>query len=475
MTNTTTLMWFRQDLRLHDNPALTNAAKAGTVIPVFIIDQQHGGAWSPGAASRVWLHQSLKQLNDSLAGKLLVFQGNPQAIINRLANDHSIDRVVWNRCYEPWRIDRDKHIKAALLANGIGCESFNGTLLWEPWHIHKKDGTPYRVFTPYYRKGCLQAPAPAEPLPVPELHLADPIEETCIDELLLEPEHPWHNDVISHWQPGEYGAAERLTRFLEHGLEHYRHGRDYPAQASVSNLSPHLHFGEISIREVWHRAQISGLSSGQEDNLDCFLSELGWREFSYYLLFHFPSLPTDNFQPKFDAFPWQQNDTNLKAWQRGQTGIPIVDAGMRQLWQTGTMHNRVRMITASFLVKNLLIHWHEGEKWFWDCLFDADLAANSASWQWVAGSGADAAPYFRIFNPVTQSQKFDADGQYIDQWVPELKSLPSKHKHAPWDAPDSVLKQAGIQLGHQYPLPIADLKSSRQAALDAFATLKKSA
>ena len=470
-----TIHWFRQDLRIKDNPSLEAASKEGTLIPVYILDDINSREFSMGAASRWWLHNSLKELNDSLGGKLLFFKGNPTEIFKKLTQEHEISYISWNRCYEPWRINRDKVIKKDLEEKGITVESFCGSLLWEPWNISKDDGTPYRVFTPFYKKGCLNYDEPRLPTQDYEIDnlYTDFIESADLGSLNLIPEVDWYKGFESEWKPGEKGAEDSLDTFLENGLLNYKEGRNFPSQKFVSRLSPHLHFGEISPNEVWYRAKTKETVKGIEKSLAHFHSELGWREFSYYLLYHFPDLPDTNFQKKFDIFPWKKNNELLQLWQRGQTGYPIVDAGMRELWQTGYMHNRLRMIVGSFLVKNLLIDWREGEKWFWDCLVDADLASNSASWQWVAGSGADAAPYFRIFNPITQGLKFDSEGEYTKKYIPELKDLPNKYLFSPWEAPEEVLESAGIELGKDYPEPIVDLKISREIALEAFATTKK--
>ncbi len=465
MTNV--IHWFRQDLRLQDNPALYEASKKGEVLAVYILDDVNAQDYKMGEASRWWLHHSLDALNKSLDGKLALYAGNPEHILPKLVARHGIDTVYWNRCYEPWSIHRDKRIKELL---DIEAHSFNGSLLWEPREIAKDDGTPYKVFTPFYRKGCLKAAAPRQPLPAPKLSLVDDSSHSSsLDDLHLLPTIPWDSQLEPHWQISEQGAEKRLGEFLEEGLAHYKDGRNLPAKPYTSRLSPYLHFGQISANQVWSEVRMRG----DDKNVDHFCSELGWREFSYSLLYHNPTLPTENLQKKFDAFPWQENEAYLEAWQKGQTGFPIVDAGMRELWQTGYMHNRVRMIVGSFLVKNLLMHWHHGERWFWDCLVDADLANNSASWQWIAGTGADAAPYFRIFNPVTQGHKFDPEGEYTRRYVPELSSLPNKYLFSPWDAPKDVLKESGITLGDDYPHPIVDLKESRTRALDAFQSLKK--
>lgn len=468
------IAWFRQDLRIHDNPALCAAAGQGTVMPIYILDDANAGHWSMGGASRAWLHHSLESLNRSLGGRLQLFRGDARQVLERLVDSHDVTAVYWNRCYEPWRIDRDRRIKQALSARGAGCHSFNASLLWEPWQVAKQDGTPYRVFTPFYQKGCQNAPVPRQPLPAParlrlyQDALTDAI--SLAQMALLPDDSQWHQSLCAHWQIGETAAASRLQQFIEESLADYRHGRDFPAREATSRLSPHLHFGEISPRQMWHPVEHATGQGGAENALH-FLREIAWREFSHHLLYHFPNLPEENFNRRFDAFEWREDNEALRRWQRGQTGYPIVDAGMRELWQTGYMHNRVRMIVASFLVKNLLIHWRAGADWFWDSLFDADLANNSASWQWCAGSGADAAPYFRIFNPVLQSQKFDPGGDYLSRFCPELGALPARLRHCPWSASKAQLQQAGIRLGEDYPEPMVDLKVTRERALERYRAL----
>ena len=475
MSDKKSIHWFRQDLRINDNPSLESASKNNSLIPIYILDDVNPGEFMMGAASKWWLYHSLNKLNESLKGKLLVYKGNPSEVFKELSAKHDISYISWNRCYEPWRIKRDKDLKKELENEGIKVESFCGSLLWEPWNISKDDGTPYRVFTPFYKKGCLNYEEPRLPTKGYELSniYSDFIESDGIDSLNLIPKVDWYAGFEDEWNPGEQGAEDSLDRFLDNGLLNYKEGRNFPSQLFVSRLSPHLHYGEISPNEVWYRAKTKETINGIEKSLAHFHSELGWREFSYYLLYHFPDLPKVNFQKKFDIFPWKKNKDLLELWQKGQTGYPIVDAGMRELWQTGYMHNRLRMVVGSFLVKNLLIDWREGEKWFWDCLVDADLASNSASWQWVAGSGADAAPYFRIFNPITQGLKFDSEGVYTKKYIPELSKIPSKYLFSPWEAPKEVLESAGVELGKDYPEPIVDLKISREFALEAFATTKK--
>jgi len=468
------VMWFRQDLRLADNPALSKALEDGKTLPIFIFDNVNSKEYINGAASKWWLHHSLTKLNKSLKSKLCFFIGNPIDILNEINNKLKISNIFWCRCYEPWRIKRDKKIKKYFNDQNINVNTLNGSLLWEPWNIAKKDGTPYKVFTPYYRKGCLNSDKPRMPLPVPNLSNLISIENygLNIDDLDLMPKQNWYSKMTSLWSPGEEGGLNKIEEFISNGLNNYKEGRNFPSNQNVSQLSPHLHFGEVSPNQVWYRAKTKEGKLGIKKDLDHFLSELGWREFSFNLLYHFPFLPKENLQKKFDNFPWDNDKDKLKKWQRGLTGYPIVDAGMQELWQTGYMHNRLRMVVGSFLVKNLLLHWHHGERWFWDCLIDADLASNSAGWQWIAGSGADAAPYFRIFNPITQGQKFDPEGRYTRKYLPVLRNMPDKFLFNPWEAPEDVLKSADVKLGDNYPLPIVEIGSSRQKALEAFSTTK---
>ncbi len=469
------IVWFRQDLRVSDNPALHAAARSGaTIIPVYIHDDEDAGDWAPGSASRWWLRKSLTALDASLDGALHILRGPAAEIIPRLVKELDADAIYWNRCIEPWRVERDTAIKKGLLDSGIPAHSFNGSYLYDPAVVAKQDGTPYRVFTPFYRNGC-QEFSPREPLPEPpDLRLDTSSRLDQLDEKPLLPAFPWFESEEHGWRPGEAGAREALSSFLESGFDNYAEGRDRPDLDAVSRLSPHLHFGEISPHQV-RQAVLDHAGDPDDDNADKFLSELGWREFSAHLLYHWPELPHDNLQKKFDRFPWVEDESARKAWADGVTGYPIVDAGMRQLARTGFMHNRVRMIVASFLIKNLLQDWRFGAAYFWNGLLDADLANNSASWQWVAGSGADAAPYFRIFNPVTQGRKFDPHGNYVRHYLPELAHLPDKFVHCPWEAPDHVLDAASVRLGKDYPRPIVDLKESRTRALDAYNDLTRRA
>jgi len=471
-TSVPVIVWFRQDLRLEDNPALFEASKLGSIIPIYIMDDINSSQEKMGAASRVWLYHSLDSLNRSLDGQLKLFCGDAFELLPSIMENSGARSVFWNRCYEPWRIARDERLKRHLIKAGFEVCSTNGSLLWEPWKIRKKDGSAYKVFTPFYQRGCLSAESPRDPLPVLEnilLSSAD-IESNELDDLGLLPKNDWHRSLKTCWKISEKAASEQLEVFIQNGLTDYMERRNFPAEKGVSRLSPYLHFGQISPHKVWHRVEceVDRTSKDVNPNIEHFFRELGWREFSYYLLYHFPDLPNRNLQARFDEFPWVKGSSHLKAWQKGLTGYPLIDAGMRELWQTGYMHNRVRMVVASFLVKNLLVHWKCGADWFWDCLVDADLASNSASWQWVAGSGADAAPFFRIFNPITQSEKFDSEGRYILSYVPELRNLPKRYLHSPWLAPTSVLNVAGITLGIDYPNPIVDIKSSRSQALNAF-------
>jgi deoxyribodipyrimidine photo-lyase len=470
MTTPPALLWFRQDLRLADNPALAAAARAGAVIPVFILDDETPGLWKRGGASRWWLHHSLAALANDLAKRgstLTLRRGPADKVISALVKETGARAVFWNRQYEPWAIARDTLIKDKLRAQGIEAHSFNSTLLREPWELKTGSGGPYRVFTPFWRAareslGAVELAPEPKSISAPD---TSPKSDSLVSWKLLPVKPDWATGFSPLWTPGEKGAQKRLEGFISDGLPLYAGNRDRPDIEATSRLSPYLHFGEIGPRQLWKAASAAAQSGGQEKNADKFLSEVGWREFSYHLLYHFPHLPERNYKESFDAFPWNDSETNFRKWCRGQTGYPIVDAGMRELWTTGTMHNRVRMVTASFLIKHLLIPWQKGEAWFWDTLLDADLANNAASWQWVAGSGADAAPYFRIFNPIMQGEKFDPDGTYVRKWVPELQACDTKYVHRPWEAPDfSRLR---------YPAPMIDHATARDRALKAFETLPK--
>ena len=464
------LVWFRQDLRLADNPALRDAIATGApIVPVYVLDDETPGAWAMGGASRWWLHRSLSSLSGDLAKlglRLILRRGRAAAALDALIAETGASGVYWNRCYEPFAIARDTAIKTGLETRGLAAKSFNASLLFEPWTIVSKSGTPFRVFTPFW-KACLAAEPPPSPLPAPAGATAParhPRSDKLEDWNLLPTKPDWARG-FSLWTPGEAGAQARLGAFVETALGGYAGLRDRPDIEATSRLSAHLHFGEISPRQCFH----AGAASPK------FLAELGWREFAHHLLFQLPDLPETALRAEFRDFPWREDAAKLRAWQKGATGYPIVDAGMRELWRTGWMHNRVRMIVASFLVKHLLIPWQAGQAWFWDTLVDADLANNSASWQWVAGCGADAAPYFRIFNPMLQGAKFDPEGVYVRRYVPELAALPNAHIHAPWEAPADVLSRAGVKLGTTYPNPIVDHGEARARALAAFQSLKEAA
>jgi len=470
MIKNVSIIWFRQDLRLRHNPALTAACKAANVLPIYILDDENAGKYRMGGASRWWLHHSLNALDSSLGNALNVYYGDAATVISDLCQRFTVDAVYWNRCYEPNHIAQSKCIKQQLSSQGIKAHSINGSLLNEPWSVLKKDGNPYKVFTPYHREASkIDRPITLLPAPVlPRLLTSDP-HSNSLEALSLLPITSWDAGFYECWTPGEAGALSALNTFLYNGINDYKDGRDKPALKAISRLSAHLHFGDISPQQIINAL----LAIADDQNCEHFKREIRWREFSYYLLFHFPNLPDTNLKAKFDYFPWENNAAWLMKWQQGLTGYPLVDAGMRELWQTGHMHNRVRMVTASFLIKNLLIDWRLGARWFWDCLVDADLASNSASWQWVAGCGTDASPYFRVFNPIIQGEKFDPQGDYTKRYLPELQELPDKYLFRPWEAPPEVLKKANITLGQTYPLPMVDIKQSRQKALESYSITKE--
>ncbi|WP_068085157.1 cryptochrome/photolyase family protein [Polycladidibacter stylochi] len=470
MASEKSIMWFRQDLRLKDNPALREALASGPTIAVYILDDESAGDHQHIGASRLWLHHALTALESSLNGKLLCLKGNSTLILQSLCAQHNVASVYSSFCCEPWRIRQDEEVREALAEQNVQFHQLNSSFLWWPQEINKPDGSPYKVFTPFYRRGCLTAKQPRKPLLTADTGKLVQINmpEAGIAKLRLLSGKSWEERVLKSWQVSEEGAEKQLLTFLKEGLTGYKNGRNYPSLPHISKLSPFLRHGQISPNTVWWAV------ANQEptpDN-DHFLSEIGWREFSNNLLFHNNKLPEENFRADFSQFEWEEDPQVIKRWQRGETGVPIVDAGMRELWQTGFMHNRVRMIVASYLTKNLRQHWRAGANWFWKTLVDADLANNSASWQWVAGCGADAAPYFRIFNPVTQAQKFDPEGVYIKTYLPELKRLSGNDLFAPWQAPQQSLLNAGVLLGENYPKPMIDLAASRKAALAAYEAMK---
>jgi deoxyribodipyrimidine photo-lyase len=476
------LLWFRQDLRLQDNPALNAAvARGGPVVPVYVLDDAAEGRWAAGGASRWWLHHSLHSLDASLREKgsrLILARGSAAEIIPALQQATGAGAVYWNRRYEPAAIARDSALKAALVAAGTEAKSWNSALLFEPHEVRNREGGPFKVFTPFWRH-CLTLNV-TEPVRVPAGMIPAPArwpESLALDALSLLPRIRWDQGMAAVWLPGEAGARARLRKFAAGSMADYAEARNDPAQAGTSGLSPSLHCGEIGPRQVWAAVRAVGKSSGvfpPGKGAQVFLSEVGWREFAHHLLFHFPQTPAEPLRREFARFPWAADSGGrmLEAWQRGRTGYPIVDAGMRELWHTGWMHNRVRMIAASFLVKHLRQPWTLGAEWFWDTLVDADLASNTLGWQWTAGCGADAAPYFRVFAPVLQGRKFDAEGAYVRRWVPELAKVPVEFLHAPWEAPPAALAAAGVRLGGNYPMPIVDHATARDEALKSWRSLR---
>jgi len=469
MSDEQVIFWFRRDLRLRDNPALSAAARKARVIPVFILDEESDLNFSPGSASRWWLHHSLKSLDRSLAGGLRCFRGSRLKILQEICRRHGVREIYTNCFYEPWSLERDRYLQDHFQRLGIQFLSDHNSLLFKPGRILKGDGSFYRVFSPFYRQCLAHIDEIVPPLPSPERLPISSLDTggMKIDDLDLLPRVRWDRSLEAHWKIGEEGAWEVLENFITHHLQDYHRLRDQPASGGVSRLSPYLHRGEISIRSVFDRTREFLDTQGGE----CFFKEICWREFAGSLLYQFPELPSKNLHSKFDFFPWKSDSEHLHAWQEGRTGFPFVDAGMRELIETGYMHNRVRMVVGSFLVKNLLLDWRLGQSWFADYLVDADLANNSFNWQWIAGCGADAAPYFRIFNPITQGEKFDPSGTYTRRFVPELENLDQKYLFAPWKAPARVLQEAGIELGKTYPYPVVDLARSRARALDSFASL----
>ncbi len=475
-----TIAWFRNDLRSADNLMLTASQERGEpIIPVFICSPDEGSPWAPGAASRWWLHQSLQSLDTdlrALGSRLILRRGPALDVLRELVSETGADTVVWNRQYEPANLERDDRVRRALSEDGLHVRWYEGALLHEPEAIATKSGEPYRVFSPFWR-ACLAEGEPPEPLPRPP-RLSSPEtwpQSLSLGELELEPTIDWAAGIRSAWDPGEKGATSQLQTFVGGAVGGYRDARDRLDLHATSQISPHLHFGELSPRQVWHsvREEEARLSDAAVKSAEGYLRQLGWREFAHHLLYHFPFTTDEPLRSEFAEFPWEDDEEGLVAWQRGQTGYPVVDAGMRQLWEIGWMHNRARMVVASFLVKDLLIPWLDGARWFWDTLVDADMANNTLGWQWTAGCGADAAPFFRIFNPVLQGLKFDPDGEYVRRWVPELSELPTPWIHKPWEADQDVLTAANVSLGKDYPHRLVDHAEARDRALAALDTIKK--
>ncbi len=490
MSNAPIILWFRNDLRLGDHRALTAAVNTGAqIILLYVLDDETPAPtpaptpaeWKMGGASRWWLHHSLAALANDIAkkgNKLILRRGPAREIVPKVAAECGAGAVYFSRHYEPSSVALEADLKALLEERGITCKRFSGALLREPEDIRTKAGDVFKVYTPFWRALSSEFTV-GKPVAAPAA-IAPPAQLPKSDSLasleLLPRKLDWPEGLAAEWSPGEAGANARLDAFLEGAMKDYADARNRPDLPGTSRLSPHLHFGEITPALCWYRSgQAAARTPGSDKGHETFLKEIVWREFAHTLLFYWPNLPEVPFRPEYLAFPWLENASHLKAWQRGQTGYPIVDAGMRELWRTGYMHNRVRMITASFLIKDLLVPWQRGEAWFWDTLVDADLANNAAGWQWVAGCGADAAPYFRIFNPVTQGEKFDPNGDYVRTWVPEISKLPTEHIHAPWDAPEDVRAASGVVLGKSYPRPIVDHAAARARALAAFGLVKSSA
>ncbi|GAP67297.1 deoxyribodipyrimidine photo lyase [Mizugakiibacter sediminis] len=469
----TAIVWFRRDLRLEDHPALDAAAAAHErVLPLYVHAPEEEAPWAPGAASRWWLHRSLAALDGALrerGGALHLRRGPSVQALLAVASAANAEAVYWHRLYEPAARVRDAEVEASLRAVGIVTHAHNGALLFEPWEVATGKGEPYRVFTPFWR-GARVRLRPAAPSPAaPPRRWATLAGGLPLHAFGLLPRIAWDDGLRAAWRPGEAGAREALRTFCEGALSAYAGQRDRPDRRGTSRLSPHLHFGELSPRQVVRALEDGARRHGRArlgEAVEAYLREIGWREFAHHLLYHFPQTPEANLDASFDAFAWAEPDAEtLARWQRGRTGVPIVDAGMRELWTTGWMHNRVRMIVASFLTKNLRLHWRHGARWFWDTLVDADLANNTQGWQWSAGTGADAAPYFRIFNPVAQARKFDPEGAYVRRWIPELAEAPPELLHEPW-------RDAALLARSGYPPPMVDLKTSRVAALAAWQRMR---
>jgi deoxyribodipyrimidine photo-lyase len=454
------IVWFRQDLRLDENPAVSAAVKrGGPIIPVFIWSPEEEGDWPPGAASRWWLHHSLKALDASLrkrGSRLTLMRGKTEALLIRAAMESGAETIYCNRRYEPSALSVEASLRKRFEEEDLEFKAFNGSLFFDPAKVTSKTGGPYRVFTPF-SKACFEAGLEDRLFAAPRQFAAPASwpKSVELEDLGLLPKVRWDEEIAKVWDPGEVAAQKALEQFAAQGLDDYAEGRNRPDQDLVSRLSPHLHFGEVSVQRVAHVVRCHSKAP------DSFLREVLWREFSYHLLYHFPETPTKPLDRRFNSFPWEDDPIALRKWRKGRTGYPMVDAGMRQLWSTGYMHNRVRMIVASFLTKDLLIPWQEGARWFWDTLVDADLANNTLGWQWTAGCGADAAPFFRIFNPVTQGLKFDPQGKYVRRWLPDLENMRNGLVHQPWQTERTA-----------YPERMVDHESARKRALAAFESIK---
>jgi deoxyribodipyrimidine photo-lyase len=475
MANLVSIMWFTRDLRLEDNSALQAAvARGGAVVPVFAWTPEEEWDWRPGAAARWWLRHSLIELSarlESIGSRLIVREGDPSQVLHEIVDETGATAVFFNRRFEPAALEQSRRVMAALATRGVDVHPFNDSLLFDPQTVRNRAGEPFRVFTPFWQH-LLTLEDPGRRIPAPEWMPSParwPASRRITDPRVL-PTDGRLGGFPAHWTPGELAGQEHLRRFLDEVLRGYAHSRDLPGIRGTSRLSPYLRTGDVGPRRVWH--DVLGARAGDRSEHESYLRQLVWREFSYHLLYHFPHSATAPLRGAFQAFPWNDDEGAVRMWRAGRTGYPFVDAGMRELTASGWMHNRARMVAASFLVKHLLVHWLEGARWFWETLVDADLANNTMGWQWVAGSGADASPYFRVFNPVAQGRRYDPDGKYVRHWVPELASLPDEYIHAPWTAPASVLEAAGVKLGSSYPKPIVDHAAARARALEAYDSIK---
>jgi deoxyribodipyrimidine photo-lyase len=477
MSDSVSIVWFRLDLRLADNLSLLEAVtNSDYAVPVYIWSPSEDGHWAPGGASKWWLHQSLESLGEHLVNaesKLIIRSGDSLKVLQELIEETGAKSLFFNRRFDPFGRKVDENVEKVLESQGVSVKTFNSSLLHDPEKVRTKQGTPFKVFTPFWNHftATIEPEMPAgqpKKIPFPKVK----IKSLALDELELEPKIDWASGFRETFTPGENGAHKRLKAFLKDGIENYGIGRDLPNEDGVSMLSPHMHFGEIGPRQIWHAVRELDVKPTKRTHIETYLKEIGWRDFAHHVLYHFPFTSDKPLRQQYSKFPWSGSKEQLESWQKGMTGYPIVDAGMRQLWHTGWMHNRVRMIVASFLTKDLLISWKDGAEWFWDTLVDADLASNTLGWQWAGGCGADAAPYFRIFNPQLQGEKFDPHGEYVRRWVPELKNLESKWIHNPAKAPPLVLAAAGIQLGENYPKPLVDHDIARKRALAALAQVK---